>query len=160
MRVICLFLLSSRESRVCSTFYSPCLIPVAYKALVFGDWGQERTSSSRPAQELTARAMGKYLEDNPDVEYIVTTGDNFYGDPPNSPDSERFDSSWREVYWLPEYPVMTSLDWYLAVGNHDHTDSFAELSQVSHFSHDHCITYAQPVPALLQDHSSRCRQNV
>ena len=74
--------------------------------------------------------MGKFLEANPDIQYIISTGDNFYSYGVDSPDSERFDSSWREVYWVPEYPVMSSLDWYISVGNHDHTDDFNELHQV------------------------------
>ena len=99
---------------------------------MIGDWGQELSSSSRPGQEKVARAMGKYLERNSDYEYIVDTGDNFYSYGVTSPDSKRFDTSWRDVYQVKDYPVMRSLDWYITVGNHDHDDDYRELNQVGH----------------------------
>ena len=111
-----------------------CVASVGFKVLVIGDWGQETTSSSRPNQERVARAMGKYLEANPDVAYILTMGDNIYPNGVTSPQSERFNSSWRDVYWLEDYPVMASKDWYISVGNHDHTDDDDELNQVSEVS--------------------------
>lgn len=114
---------------------SPIFHDIAsFKVAVIGDWGQSIDDPSRPGQEKLARAMGDYLEDHPDVQYIISTGDNIYPSGVSSVHSERFNSSWREVYFRPEYPVMSSLDWYIALGNHDHSKKNNELHQVSHYS--------------------------
>ena len=97
---------------------------MGFKVLVIGD------CSSRPGQMMVAKAKGNYIEDNPDIEYIVFTGDNIYPNGVRSPTSPRFDDSWREVYLVPQYPEMASKNWYISLGNHDHTDNLDELHQV------------------------------
>jgi len=95
--------------------------------IIIGDWG-----SDNGKQHQTAKTMGKWCEQNK-CEFVLALGDNFYGTGVYSNDSERFQTTWSEVY---DNPSIADLDWYAIVGNHDHgrenTEDGHEWFQVEH----------------------------
>jgi len=79
--------------------------------LIIGDWGSDKSK-----QHKVGSAMGKWCEEN-DCEFVLALGDNFYSTGVYSNDSERFQTTWSDVY--NHYGIAT-LNWYVIVGNHDH----------------------------------------
>ena len=77
----------------------------------FGDWGTGTSAQSRVAQ-----AMANYADDN-QVDFHVTTGDNFY-DGVNSATDPWFDTRWRDIYF--QHDSLQYQRWYISVGNHDY----------------------------------------
>ncbi|CAD5118385.1 DgyrCDS7093 [Dimorphilus gyrociliatus] len=77
-----------------------------------GDWGAITGIGQLPIAE----AMAKYADENP-VDFVLTSGDNFYPDGVESATDEQFDSKWRDVY---NQPSLKELTWYISVGNHDY----------------------------------------
>jgi len=82
--------------------------------VIVGDWGQDND----PQYEV-ASAMGKWCDDHK-CEFVLSLGDNFYGNGVFSNDSERFQKTWSDVY---NDDSISTLDWYVIVGNHDHGNS-------------------------------------
>jgi len=95
--------------------------------IIIGDWG-----SDNGKQHQTANKMGKWCEQNK-CEFVLALGDNFYGTGVYSNDSERFQTTWSDIY---DDPSIADLDWYAIVGNHDHgrenTEDGHEWFQVEH----------------------------
>ncbi|KAI3817091.1 hypothetical protein L1987_10878 [Smallanthus sonchifolius] len=88
--------------------------------LVIGDWGRRGLYN----QSHVAHQMGK-IGEKLDVDFIVSTGDNFYEDGLIDEDDSLFDESFTQVY------TATSLQkqWYSVLGNHDYRGNvLAQLS--------------------------------
>ncbi|KAJ4762423.1 Purple acid phosphatase [Rhynchospora pubera] len=90
--------------------------------LVVGDWGRKGTYN----QSLVAQQMGKVGKEL-DIDFVISTGDNFYEDGLTGLDDEAFEQSFSEIY------TADSLQkpWYTVLGNHDYRgDVIAQLSPV------------------------------
>jgi tartrate-resistant acid phosphatase type 5 len=90
--------------------------------LVVGDWGRKGTyNQSRVAEQMGS--VGKELN----IDFVVSTGDNFYDDGLTAVDDPAFAQSFTDIY------TAQSLQkpWYLVLGNHDYRgDALAQLSPV------------------------------
>jgi len=100
--------------------------------LIIGDWGDDNDN-----QYKVGNAMGRWCEEN-QCEFVLALGDNFYGRGVFSNDSERFQSTWSDVY---NHQGIATLNWYVIVGNHDHGNNKAnedghEWFQVEHSQMD------------------------
>ncbi|KAK9691801.1 hypothetical protein RND81_09G220900 [Saponaria officinalis] len=88
--------------------------------LVIGDWGRHGAFN----QSLVATKMGKVGEEV-DVDFIVSTGDNFYDDGLTGIDDPAFIHSFTNIYTSPSLHKK----WYNVLGNHDYRgDVLAQLS--------------------------------
>jgi tartrate-resistant acid phosphatase type 5 len=80
--------------------------------IVLGDWG----TPDSEGQKLVAAQMDKLAESTP-IDFIVTTGDNFYGKGVQSVDDPLWESTFENVYSL---PALKNIPWYVTLGNHDY----------------------------------------
>uniref|UniRef100_A0A0E0CXP3 Purple acid phosphatase n=1 Tax=Oryza meridionalis TaxID=40149 RepID=A0A0E0CXP3_9ORYZ len=90
--------------------------------LVVGDWGRKGTYN----QSRVAEQMGKVGE-KLNIDFVISTGDNFYEDGLTGVDDQAFEESFTDIY------TAKSLQkpWYLVLGNHDYRgDVLAQLSPV------------------------------
>lgn len=90
--------------------------------LVIGDWGRKGTFN----QSMVADQMGKVGE-KLDIDFVVSTGDNFYEDGLTGVHDRQFEESFTSIY------TAKSLQkpWYLVLGNHDYRgDALAQLDPV------------------------------
>ncbi|KAK7320205.1 hypothetical protein RJT34_04941 [Clitoria ternatea] len=88
--------------------------------LVLGDWGRRGAYN----QSEVAFQMGKVGE-KLDIDFVVSTGDNFYDDGMTSEHDKAFEESFTQIY------TKKSLQkkWYSVLGNHDYRgDAEAQLS--------------------------------
>ncbi|KAL6649564.1 hypothetical protein ACP70R_013788 [Stipagrostis hirtigluma subsp. patula] len=90
--------------------------------LVVGDWGRKGAHN----QSRVARQMGK-VGKKLDIDFIISTGDNFYDNGLEGVDDDAFEESFTDIY------TAKSLQkpWYLVLGNHDYRgDALAQLDPV------------------------------
>ncbi|KAJ3679659.1 hypothetical protein LUZ60_017670 [Juncus effusus] len=90
--------------------------------LVIGDWGRKGNYN----QSLVAEQMGKVGEEL-DIDFVISTGDNFYDNGLTGVDDKAFEQSFTDIY------TAESLQkpWYTVLGNHDYRgDVIAQLSPV------------------------------
>ena len=80
--------------------------------IVLGDWGRH----GEEGQLRVARQMNA-LASEVSIDFIVSTGDNFYERGVESVDDASWKSSFEQVYSL---PALESLPWYISLGNHDY----------------------------------------
>ncbi|XP_024032456.1 purple acid phosphatase 17-like, partial [Morus notabilis] len=88
--------------------------------LVIGDWGRRGSFN----QSEVAFQMGKVGE-KLDIDFVVSTGDNFYDNGLTSEQDPTFEESFSKIY------TANSLQkqWYSVLGNHDYRgDAEAQLS--------------------------------
>ncbi|KAL9248053.1 hypothetical protein vseg_021416 [Gypsophila vaccaria] len=88
--------------------------------LVIGDWGRHGAYN----QSLVAAQMGKVGEEL-DVDFIISTGDNFYDDGLTGVNDPAFTESFTNIYTAPSLHKK----WYNVLGNHDYRGDV--LSQLS-----------------------------
>ncbi|RDX75535.1 Purple acid phosphatase 17 [Mucuna pruriens] len=90
--------------------------------LVLGDWGRRGAYN----QSLVAFQMGKVGE-KLDIDFVVSTGDNFYENGLTGEDDKAFQDSFTHIYTAKSLQKQ----WYSVLGNHDYRgDSEAQLSPV------------------------------
>eukprot|EP00262_Sarcandra_glabra_P022317 TRINITY_DN9858_c0_g1_i2.p1 TRINITY_DN9858_c0_g1~~TRINITY_DN9858_c0_g1_i2.p1 ORF type:complete len:341 (-),score=37.37 TRINITY_DN9858_c0_g1_i2:38-1033(-) len=92
--------------------------------LVVGDWGRKGTHN----QTKVAFQMGK-IGDELDINFVISTGDNFYDNGLTGVIDPAFDESFADIY------TFNSLQtpWYAVLGNHDYRgDVIAQLSPELH----------------------------
>ncbi|KAG5240559.1 purple acid phosphatase [Salix suchowensis] len=90
--------------------------------LVIGDWGR-RGAYNQTEVALQMGIMGEKL----DIDFIISTGDNFYEGGLNGVDDPAFNESFTRVYTAPSLQKQ----WYSVLGNHDYRgDVEAQLSPV------------------------------
>ncbi|KAL9233259.1 hypothetical protein vseg_008280 [Gypsophila vaccaria] len=88
--------------------------------LVIGDWGRKGDFN----QSLVASQMGKVGQEL-DVDFIISTGDNFYDDGLTGINDPAFEESFSNIYTSPSLQKK----WYNVLGNHDYRgDVLAQLS--------------------------------
>lgn len=90
--------------------------------LVIGDWGRKGAFN----QTLVATQMG-IVGEKLDVDFIISTGDNFYDDGLTGVHDPAFKESFTDIYTAPSLQKR----WYNVLGNHDYRgDVLAHLSPV------------------------------
>ncbi|KAG6528462.1 purple acid phosphatase 17-like [Zingiber officinale] len=89
--------------------------------LVVGDWGRNGMFN----QSEVATQMGR-IGEQLDIDFVISTGDNFYEDGLTGVDDKQFEESFTNVY------TANSLQkqWYSVLGNHDYRGNV--LAQLSH----------------------------
>ena len=80
--------------------------------IVIGDWGLPGSKG----QKLVAAQMDRLAASTP-IDFIASTGDNFYGRGVKSVDDPLWHRVFESVYSL---PALKDVPWYLALGNHDY----------------------------------------
>ena len=89
--------------------------PTVYGSLQFiviGDWGRHGSRGQRSVAEQ----MNDLATSNP-VDFIVSTGDNFYPNGVENVDDPCWQESFEIIYSL---PALKDIPWYIALGNHDY----------------------------------------
>ncbi|KAH0678293.1 hypothetical protein KY284_019378 [Solanum tuberosum] len=90
--------------------------------LVVGDWGRRGTFN----QSQVAQQMG-IIGEKLNIDFVVSTGDNFYDDGLTGVDDPAFEESFTNVYTAPSLQK----NWYNVLGNHDYRgDALAQLSPI------------------------------
>ncbi|XVF12241.1 hypothetical protein REPUB_Repub08aG0098400 [Reevesia pubescens] len=88
--------------------------------LVVGDWGRRGAFN----QSQVACQMGK-IGEKLDIDFVVSTGDNFYDNGLNSEHDPAFEESFTNIYTAKSLRKQ----WYSVLGNHDYRgDAEAQLS--------------------------------
>ncbi|KAJ7942790.1 Purple acid phosphatase [Quillaja saponaria] len=88
--------------------------------LVVGDWGRRGAYN----QSKVAFQMGK-IGEKLDIDFVISTGDNFYDDGLTGIDDPAFHESFTKIYTAPSLQKQ----WYHVLGNHDYRgDVEAQLS--------------------------------
>ncbi|KAL7099382.1 hypothetical protein ACP275_09G081300 [Erythranthe tilingii] len=88
--------------------------------LVVGDWGRRGDFN----QSQVAFQMGK-IGDELDIDFVVSTGDNFYDNGLNGEDDSNFHESFSNIYTAKSLQKQ----WFSVLGNHDYRgDAVAQLS--------------------------------
>jgi len=92
------------------------------RTLVVGDWGRRGAYN----QSQVALQMGK-IGEKLDIDFVISTGDNFYDDGLTGVDDPAFDDSFSNIYTHPSLQKQ----WYSVLGNHDYRgDVEAQLSPI------------------------------
>jgi tartrate-resistant acid phosphatase type 5 len=86
----------------------------ALNFLIIGDWGRGGDYN----QTDVADQMNHYSHDY-NVNFIISTGDNFYVNGVRSVDDPQWNSSFENIY----HGGMLQKDWYVVLGNHDYRGS-------------------------------------
>lgn len=81
------------------------------KFIVLGDWGGEATVD----QKAVAKQM-VLAADREKIDFVVTTGDNFYCDGVLSVDDDKWETGFEQIYSSESLMV----PWYVSLGNHDY----------------------------------------
>ncbi|KAG6514593.1 hypothetical protein ZIOFF_024961 [Zingiber officinale] len=90
--------------------------------LVVGDWGRKGEFN----QSLVATEMGRIGEEL-DIDFVISTGDNFYTNGLTGVDDKNFEESFTDIYTAKSLQKQ----WYSVLGNHDYRgDALAQLSPV------------------------------
>jgi len=79
---------------------------------VIGDWGEQGGKTQR----RVAAAMDS-LAAKSHIDFIVTTGDNFYPAGVHGIDDPAWKTTFEEIYSLPS---LSQVPWYASLGNHDY----------------------------------------
>ncbi|PHU23446.1 Purple acid phosphatase 4 [Capsicum chinense] len=88
--------------------------------LVVGDWGRKGDYN----QSVVAFQMGR-IGEKLDIDFVVSTGDNFYTNGLTGEDDRNFLESFSNVYKAKSLQTL----WYTVLGNHDYRgDALAQLS--------------------------------
>ncbi|XP_074588776.1 purple acid phosphatase 17-like [Curcuma longa] len=90
--------------------------------LVVGDWGRNGLFN----QSEVATQMGR-IGEHLDIDFVISTGDNFYEDGLTGVDDKQFEESFTNVYTAKSLQKQ----WYSVLGNHDYRgNALAQLSPV------------------------------
>lgn len=90
--------------------------------LVLGDWGRRGEFN----QSEVAVQMGR-IGEKLDIDFVVSTGDNFYDNGLTGEDDPAFEESFTKIYTAQSLQKQ----WYSVLGNHDYRgDAEAQLSPV------------------------------
>ncbi|GAB4835905.1 Purple acid phosphatase 8 [Ancistrocladus abbreviatus] len=103
-------------------FEQPIKADGSLSLLVVGDWGRKGAYN----QSQVALQMGKVGE-NLDIDFVISTGDNFYENGLTGIDDPAFEESFSNIYAAPSLQKQ----WYNVLGNHDYRgDVLAQLSPI------------------------------
>ncbi|CAL5396851.1 unnamed protein product [Camellia sinensis] len=103
-------------------FEHPAKADGSLSVLVVGDWGRKGNYN----QSQVALQMGKTGEKS-DIDFIISTGDNFYEDGLTGVDDPAFEESFSNIYTAPSLQKQ----WYTVLGNHDYRgDVLAQINPI------------------------------
>ncbi|KAG0497597.1 hypothetical protein HPP92_002288 [Vanilla planifolia] len=115
-------LLLSPSSAELPRFEHPVKCDGSLSFLVVGDWGRKGEFN----QTLVAYQMGK-IGEQLGIDFVISTGDNFYEDGLTGVDDNAFEESFTNIYTAESLQKQ----WYAVLGNHDYRgDVLAQLSPV------------------------------
>ncbi|KAK9276622.1 hypothetical protein L1049_006158 [Liquidambar formosana] len=118
--VICMFLVCT--SAELERFQHPAKGDGSLSFLVIGDWGRKGGYN----QSEVALQMGR-IGENLDIDFVVSTGDNFYDNGLKDVHDPSFEESFTKIYTAKSLQKQ----WYSVLGNHDYRgDAEAQLSPV------------------------------
>ena len=89
--------------------------------IVIGDWGEKGNFFQRQV----ASAMNK-IRVQQKIDFILTTGDNFYQTGVNDVNDPHFQESFEIIY-----SASNKIPWYIALGNHDYMGNIQSLIDYS-----------------------------
>ncbi len=89
--------------------------------IVIGDWGEKGNFFQRQV----ASAMNK-IRVQQKIDFILTTGDNFYQTGVNDVNDPHFQESFEKIY-----SASNKIPWYIALGNHDYMGNIQSLIDYS-----------------------------
>ncbi|EXC05037.1 Purple acid phosphatase 3 [Morus notabilis] len=122
--LLCLFImaLSSPSKAELQRFEHAAKKDGSLSFLVVGDWGR-RGYYNQSEVALQMGIVGEKL----DIDFIISTGDNFYDNGLTGTDDPAFEYSFSKIYTAPSLQKQ----WYSVVGNHDYRgDVAAQLSPI------------------------------
>ncbi|KAL5697300.1 acid phosphatase [Ranunculus cassubicifolius] len=103
-------------------FQHPAKTDGSLSFLVIGDWGRKGTHN----QSEVATQMGR-IGEKLDIDFIVSTGDNFYDNGLTGVNDLAFEESFTNIYTAQSLQKQ----WYSVLGNHDYRgDSEAQLDPI------------------------------
>jgi tartrate-resistant acid phosphatase type 5 len=94
--------------------------------IVLGDWGREGTQFQIPVRDQMINDARK----NP-LNFIISTGDNFYEDGVSSVT----DSQWRTSYENIYSDSSLQVPWVVSLGNHDYQNTAEPDAEIAYTSH-------------------------
>ena len=97
--------------------------PKPLRFLVVGDWGRDGAAH----QTAVANRMGEVADAMGGIDFVVSTGDNFYTFGVGSAKDPQWETSFERIYTHPEMQV----PWHATLGNHDY-GGFAEAQIERH----------------------------
>lgn len=101
-------------------FEQPAKIDGTLSFLVLGDWGRKGAFN----QSEVALQMGR-IGEKLDIDFVVSTGDNFYDDGLTGEQDKAFEESFTQIYTAKSLQKQ----WYSVLGNHDYRgNAEAQLS--------------------------------
>jgi 3',5'-cyclic AMP phosphodiesterase CpdA len=89
----------------------------SYQFLVIGDFGEK----GEFYQTALSKIIAIYKNE---IDFVVTTGDNFYPNGVTNPKDEHFHLSFESIY-----RDISPINWYITLGNHDHRGSIQALKE-------------------------------
>ncbi|XP_061373842.1 purple acid phosphatase 8-like isoform X2 [Gastrolobium bilobum] len=107
------WLLASPSIAELPRFKHPVKADQPLNFLVVGDWGRKGTHN----QSLVANQMG-IVGEKLNIEFVISTGDNFYDDGLEGVDDPAFYESFVNIYTAPSLQKI----WYNVLGNHDYRE--------------------------------------
>ncbi|GMY18136.1 purple acid phosphatase 8-like isoform X1 [Fagus crenata] len=103
-------------------FEHPVKVEESLSFLVVGDWGRKGLYN-QSAVAIQMGEVGKKL----DVDFVISTGDNFYEDGLTGVYDPAFNESFLDIYAAPSLQIQ----WYSVLGNHDYRGNVeAQLSPI------------------------------
>ncbi|KAJ1399921.1 Metallo-dependent phosphatase-like [Sesbania bispinosa] len=101
--------------------------------LVIGDWGRRGAYN----QSLVAFQMGK-IGEKLDIDFVVSTGDNFYDNGLIGVDDPAFEESFTNIYTAASLHKI----WYNVLGNHDYRGNVkAQLSPILRYRDNRWVCF-------------------
>ncbi|XP_075483365.1 purple acid phosphatase 4-like [Primulina tabacum] len=101
-------------------FEHPAKSDGSLSIMVVGDWGRRGLYN----QSAVAHQMG-IIGEKMDLDFVISTGDNFYPDGLTDVNDPAFDQSFTNIYTAPSLQKQ----WYSVLGNHDYRgDALAQLN--------------------------------
>ncbi|XP_057794157.1 purple acid phosphatase 4-like [Salvia miltiorrhiza] len=120
--MILLILGVSNSNGYLERFQHPTKADGSLSLLVVGDWGRKGDYN----QSTLANQMGITTE-KMEIDFIISTGDNFYDDGLINANDPAFHQSFTDIYTAPSLQKT----WYNVLGNHDYRgDALAQLSPI------------------------------
>ncbi|ONI31897.1 hypothetical protein PRUPE_1G337500 [Prunus persica] len=122
LRAACLSLCLVGSVAELQRFEHPPKADGSLSFLVVGDWGRRGLYN----QSQVALQMG-LIGEKAEIDFVISTGDNFYEDGLTGVDDPAFNESFSNIYTAPGL----NKQWYNVLGNHDYRgDAEAQLSPV------------------------------
>ena len=84
--------------------------------IVIGDWGMQGNATQVQIAQQMEQLAATYT-----IDFIVTTGDNFYPLGVKTADDPAWQKNYESVYALPH---IKDIPWYITLGNHDYFGEF------------------------------------